>query len=68
MAHEGAIGLTMGLVSNGKTSYYNYGELRRGQGDLPRKDSVYCNARSGQSLEHVNPAYPFGNLVPTRER
>lgn len=24
MAHEGAIGLTLGLVSNGKTSYYYY--------------------------------------------
>lgn len=36
-----AVGLSLGIVVNGRVFYYNYGETRQGNGRLPAKTTVY---------------------------
>ncbi|MCF0075424.1 beta-lactamase family protein [Dyadobacter sp. CY261] len=36
-----AVGLSLGIIVNGKAFFYNYGEARKGNGRLPTKTTLY---------------------------
>lgn len=36
-----AVGLSIGIIQNGKTFFYNYGETKKGNGKLPSSKTIY---------------------------
>lgn len=36
-----AVGLSIGIIQNGKTFFYNYGETKKGNGKLPSNKTIY---------------------------
>jgi CubicO group peptidase (beta-lactamase class C family) len=41
MSNKNIAGLAIGVYENGKTSIYNYGETKKGNGRLPEKNTIY---------------------------
>lgn len=53
MHRDGAVGLSIGLIVQGHTYTYNYGELELGKRNLPTPHSAYCFGSIGKTFTGI---------------